>query len=134
MRLALLTASLVLGSVFALNAQPAPALRIVILEGEDAVNIIQQTTAVRARRDVCRRRANAHGGQHHHRYVRPRSRSRRDGIDAATSHPAEITAAGRSLRQERLQRVLELRHGAVEASALRQVRLAAALAAELGHE
>ncbi len=63
MRLALLTASLVLGSVFALNAQPAPALRIVILEGEDAVNIIQQTTAVRAPRDVCRRRANAHGCQ-----------------------------------------------------------------------
>lgn len=107
MRLALLTASLVLGSVFALNAQPARALRIVILEGEDAVNIIQQTTAVRARRD---------------------------GIDAATSHLAEITVAGRSLRQEQLQRVLELRHGAVEASALRQVRLAAALAAELGHE
>lgn len=68
MRLVLLTASLVLGSVFALNAQPAPALRIVILEGEDAVNIIQQTTAVRARRD---------------------------GIDAATSHLAEITASGR---------------------------------------
>ncbi len=68
MRLALLTASLVLGSVFALNAQPAPALRIVILEGEDAVNIIQQTTAVRARRD---------------------------GIDEATSHLAEITASGR---------------------------------------
>jgi hypothetical protein len=39
--------TLVLGSVLALDAQQAPALRIVVLEGEGGVNIIQQKTAVR---------------------------------------------------------------------------------------
>ena len=39
--------SLLLGSVLALGAQQAPSLRIVVLEGEGAVNIIQQKTAVR---------------------------------------------------------------------------------------
>jgi len=39
--------SLVLGSVLALDAQQASSLRIVVLEGEGAVNIIQQKTAVR---------------------------------------------------------------------------------------
>jgi hypothetical protein len=37
----------VFGSAFALAAQPAPSLKIVVLEGEGAVNIIQQKTAVR---------------------------------------------------------------------------------------
>ncbi len=37
----------VLGSVLALEAQQAPSLKIVVLEGEGAVNIIQQKTAVR---------------------------------------------------------------------------------------
>jgi hypothetical protein len=39
--------SVVLGSVLALDAQQAASLRIVVLEGEGAVNIIQQKTAVR---------------------------------------------------------------------------------------
>ncbi len=39
--------ALVLGSVLALDAQQAPALKIVVLEGEGGVNIIQQKTAVR---------------------------------------------------------------------------------------
>jgi hypothetical protein len=39
--------TLVLGSVLALDAQQAPSLKIVVLEGEGAVNIIQQKTAVR---------------------------------------------------------------------------------------
>jgi hypothetical protein len=38
---------LVFGSAFALDAQQAPSLKIVVLEGEGAVNIIQQKTAVR---------------------------------------------------------------------------------------
>ena len=39
--------SLVLGSVLALEAEQASSLKIVVLEGEGAVNIIQQKTAVR---------------------------------------------------------------------------------------
>ena len=40
-------ATLVLASFGSLDAQPAAALRIVVLEGEGGVNIIQQKTAVR---------------------------------------------------------------------------------------
>ena len=38
---------MVLVAVVALDAQQAPALKIVVLEGEGGVNIIQQKTAVR---------------------------------------------------------------------------------------
>ena len=47
MRLHAALGTFVLLSVVVLNSQPAPALRIVVLEGEGAVNIIQQKTAVR---------------------------------------------------------------------------------------
>jgi hypothetical protein len=39
--------AVVLLAASALQAQPAPALRVVVIDGEDAVNIIQQKTAVR---------------------------------------------------------------------------------------
>lgn len=39
--------SLVLGSVLTLGVEQASSLKIVVLEGEGAVNIIQQKTAVR---------------------------------------------------------------------------------------
>jgi len=47
MRLSTSLATLLLTAVVALDAQQAPALKIVVLEGEGAVNIIQQKTAVR---------------------------------------------------------------------------------------
>ena len=47
MRIAAAISVLVFSSVLALDAQPAPSLKIVVLEGEGAVNIIQQKTAVR---------------------------------------------------------------------------------------
>ena len=47
MRLAIPVVALVLTAVVALDAQQAPALKIVVLEGEGGVNIIQQKTAVR---------------------------------------------------------------------------------------
>jgi hypothetical protein len=37
----------VLGALVSLNAQPSPTLKIVVVEGEGGVNIIQQKTAVR---------------------------------------------------------------------------------------
>jgi hypothetical protein len=45
--LAALVLGLILSLISGLSAQPAPALKIVVLEGEGAVNIIQQKTAVR---------------------------------------------------------------------------------------
>jgi hypothetical protein len=47
MRLSTPLATLLLTAVVALDAQPAPALKIIVLAGEGAVNIIQQQTAVR---------------------------------------------------------------------------------------
>lgn len=47
MHLPALIGTLVLSAGAALGAQQAPALKIVVLEGEGAVNIIQQKTAVR---------------------------------------------------------------------------------------
>jgi hypothetical protein len=40
------TAIILLAHLLAASAQPAPALRIVVLEGEDSVNVIQQKSAV----------------------------------------------------------------------------------------
>lgn len=47
MRKVLATAALVIGALCPLGAQAPSALKIVVLEGEGAVNIIQQKTAVR---------------------------------------------------------------------------------------
>jgi hypothetical protein len=47
MHLSAALVSLVLGAVLTLEAEQASSLRIVVLEGEGAVNIIQQKTAVR---------------------------------------------------------------------------------------
>jgi hypothetical protein len=47
MRRLLAVVTFVLGGIGVSGAQPAPALKIVVLEGEGAVNIIQQKTAVR---------------------------------------------------------------------------------------
>ena len=47
MRLSTPLATFLLTAVVALDAQQAPALRIIVLAGEGAVNIIQQQTAVR---------------------------------------------------------------------------------------